>query len=341
MSTMQIMGLDAYFTEAVQFASQIDFNKSNTSDPVSVFETTIRYLGGLLSAFELSEGKYPSLLDKAKQVADKMSFAWVDSNIAEAGTLTLEWSTLSKYTGSDRYRGLAEGSVRRVASQTWGGGSDSYFEYLIKYARLNNTADNFFADHWKLAVDSSIKNLTGIGPEAFAYVPKNSAGAAPADQTLFNAQHGFYITSPYYILRPEVLESNFYAWRVTGNIKYFERAVSAVESFNKYLSANGAFAGLYDVNNIMSRKVDDMESFWFAEVLKYLYLTFDDPGHISLDQYVFNTEAHPFKIPPPKDTYGSGGLPTPTSNAPAFHMVDGSMPQVSQSRGLLSFLGGR
>jgi mannosyl-oligosaccharide alpha-1,2-mannosidase len=43
----------------------------------SVFETTIRYLGGLLSAYELSDEKFPTLVAKAKEVADKMIFAWV------------------------------------------------------------------------------------------------------------------------------------------------------------------------------------------------------------------------------------------------------------------------
>ena len=47
-------------------------------------------------------------------------------------------------------------------SQTWGGGSDSYLEYLIKYARLSNTADNSFADAWLTAVDSSIKHLKKV-----------------------------------------------------------------------------------------------------------------------------------------------------------------------------------
>lgn len=37
-----------------------------------------------------------------------------------------------------------------------------------------------------------------------------------------------------------------------------------------------------------------MESFWFAETLKYLYLLFDDTNKFPLDKYVFNTEAHPF-----------------------------------------------
>lgn len=42
-----------------------------------------------------------------------------------------------------------------------------------------------------------------------------------------------------------------------------------------------------------------MQSFWIAETLKYLYLIFSDPDVISLDDYVFNTEAHPLKIAKP------------------------------------------
>jgi mannosyl-oligosaccharide alpha-1,2-mannosidase len=40
---------------------------------------------------------------------------------------------------------------------------------------------------------------------------------------------------------------------------------------------------------------NEQESFWMAETLKYLYLIFDDPERISLDDWVFNTEAHPLK----------------------------------------------
>lgn len=42
---------------------------------------------------------------------------------------------------------------------------------------------------------------------------------------------------------------------------------------------------------------DKMESFFLGETLKYLYLLFsDDPALLSLDAYVFNTEAHPLPI---------------------------------------------
>ena len=87
----------------------------------------------------------------------------------------------------------------------------------------------------------------------------------------FNLEHGYYITAADYIQRPEVLESNFYAWRVTGNQIYLDRARSAVDSFNKYLfTTTGGFAGINDVNNCTTSQIDYTESFWFAEVLKYL-----------------------------------------------------------------------
>lgn len=39
------------------------------------------------------------------------------------------------------------------------------------------------------------------------------------------------------------------------------------------------------------------QSFWLAETLKYFYLALSPPDLISLDDYVLNTEAHPFRMP--------------------------------------------
>ena len=40
-----------------------------------------------------------------------------------------------------------------------------------------------------------------------------------------------------------------------------------------------------------------METFFLGETLKYLYLLFgDDPSVLPLDQWVFNTEAHPLPV---------------------------------------------
>lgn len=57
--------------------------ESNVCD--SVFESSIRYIGGLLSAYELSGFAYPVLVEKSKQLADKLVYAWV--GVKHAGLL--------------------------------------------------------------------------------------------------------------------------------------------------------------------------------------------------------------------------------------------------------------
>lgn len=106
----------------------------------------------------------------------------------------------------------------------------------------------------------------------------------PANQMSFYLQHGYYITGSDYIQRPEVLESNFYAWRVTGNPEYLNRARSAVQSFKTYLNTSTGFAGIQDVNNRNTGKIDDTESFWFAEVLKYLCVISLGCPHTGIDR---------------------------------------------------------
>ena len=54
--------------------------------------------------------------------------------------------------------------------------------------------------------------LTGIGPETFSW---NTTGVNSANEAFYNA-NGFYITDPLYDLRPEVIESFYYAYRITG-----------------------------------------------------------------------------------------------------------------------------
>jgi mannosyl-oligosaccharide alpha-1,2-mannosidase len=57
--------------------------------------------------------------------------------------------------------------MNNAFSKTWGGGSDSYFEYLLKYALLSETPDNIFINTWKEAVDSSIKFLLRVNVTFF------------------------------------------------------------------------------------------------------------------------------------------------------------------------------
>jgi hypothetical protein len=69
LDTLWIMGLERDFNEAVVNAASINFNNPAYL-PINVFETTIRYLGGFLGAYDISEGRYPILLEKARGVGE-------------------------------------------------------------------------------------------------------------------------------------------------------------------------------------------------------------------------------------------------------------------------------
>ena len=60
----------------------------------------------------------------------------------------------------------------------------------------------------------------------------------------------------------------------------------------KRLQESG-FAAIKDVRTM--EKTDAMESFLFAETLKYLYLLFAPDSAFDLDAHVLTTEAHPLK----------------------------------------------
>ncbi len=100
-----------------------------------------------------------------------------------------------------------------------------------------------------------------------------------------------------YKLRPEAIESLFILYRSTGDPNLSEKAWMMFENIVSETRTEVAFAGIDDVTWKPSPKTDRMESFWMAETLKYFYLMFSEPDVISLDEYVLNTEAHPFRRP--------------------------------------------
>ncbi|KAJ3494326.1 hypothetical protein NLG97_g4149 [Lecanicillium saksenae] len=95
--------------------------------------------------------------------------------------------------------------------------------------------------------------------------------------------------------RPETVESLFYMWRITGDVKYREWGWEMFTSFMNYTAVEdqGGFTSLDDANVLPPRVRDNMESFWLAETLKYMYLLFSDNSLMPLDKIVLNTEAHP------------------------------------------------
>ena len=126
LDTLILMGMDDEFKEATEWVSKnLDFDKNET---VSLFETTIRSLGGLLSAYDWS--KDAIFLEKAKDLGDRLVKAfdtayvdgfpfnyinlrtgmtspasWMKNKLllAEVGTLALEFRDLSKHTGNETY----------------------------------------------------------------------------------------------------------------------------------------------------------------------------------------------------------------------------------------------
>ena len=100
-----------------------------------------------------------------------------------------------------------------------------------------------------------------------------------------------------YILRPEAIESVFVMYRVTAEQQFADHAwkmFTAIEEATKTELANTA---VWDVTKAGTKPelMNSMESFWMGETLKYFFLIFSDPDFISLDEFVFNTEAHPFR----------------------------------------------
>ncbi|KAI1151297.1 glycoside hydrolase family 47 protein [Nemania diffusa] len=113
-----------------------------------------------------------------------------------------------------------------------------------------------------------------------------------------NLPKGFVtVNSPSYILRPEAIESVWYMYRITGDKKWQNEGWKMFEAIVRHTATE---IGSSAINNVLSTKtsqLNEMESFWTAETLKYFYLLYSEPNLISLDHWVLNTEAHPFKRP--------------------------------------------
>jgi len=100
-------------------------------------------------------------------------------------------------------------------------------------------------------------------------------------------------TYPVYDLNPEIIESAYYLYHYTGEDKYLNMVKQYWADIKQYCKHDVAFSSIEDVRTM--EKKDYMPTFFFAETMKYFYLTFTkENGAFNLDDYVFNTEAHPF-----------------------------------------------
>jgi mannosidase alpha-like ER degradation enhancer 2 len=274
------------------------------------------------------------------------------SNPAEIGTLLLEYGTLSKLTGKPVFYEKAKKALtglyaRRsalglvgeeidVETGKWlspashvGGGIDSYYEYLLKCARLFGDPD--CARMWAESLKALNAHLADEATTGFWYgqVDMNSGRRTASE---FGSLHAFLpgvltlggdlgharrledscftmwtlrgiepelldyrkmkILSPEYPLRPEIVESAFYLHRFTKDPKYLEMGRTFFDGIRTYCRTDSGYTVLKNVET--KEKGDLMPSYFLAETLKYFYLLFSEEP-VDFDKLVFNTEAHPLR----------------------------------------------
>lgn len=141
LDNLWLFGFKKEFEEAKEWvATKLTFSQARN---ISMFETVIRVLGGLLSAYELSrEGVF---LAKAEELAELMMYAfsnnahgvpcttisldgsrhcafpdWTGGSaiLAEYGTIQLEFKYLAHHTGRRRYWDVAEAPIRLLRGKS-------------------------------------------------------------------------------------------------------------------------------------------------------------------------------------------------------------------------------
>jgi mannosidase alpha-like ER degradation enhancer 2 len=180
-------------------------------------------------------------------------------------------ASVHRYLADDTANGLWYGHADMVAgkrSATEFGALDAFFPAVL--ARSGDL------DRAQRLLDSCYKMWTvyGIEPESLNYATMKA-------------------TSPGYELRPEIIESTYYVYFFTGNPKNLQMGQTYYDALVKYCRTETGYAALKSVETMEKRNA--MESFFFAETLKYLYLLYAPKTTLDLRQVVFNTEAHPLR----------------------------------------------
>jgi hypothetical protein len=211
-----------------------------------------------------------------------------------------------------------------------GAGADSYFEYLYKSWLLFRDPD--LKKIWTKSITAINRYIPEETDSSvwYGHVDMNSGAKGSPTVTLYDAffptilaldgqvekaekfqatwdwlwnKYGLEpmgynfkeqtLTDPVYDLNPEIIESAYYLYHLTGKQKYLNRAQKYYSSILKYCKTDIAFSSISDV--VTMKQNNELPTFFFAETMKYLYLIFGGNDKVNIDKYVFNTEAHPFK----------------------------------------------
>ncbi|CAL8387186.1 unnamed protein product [Boreogadus saida] len=252
------------------------------------------------------------------------------------------------------------GTVINIHSGDWvrrdsgvGAGIDSYYEYLMKAYIL--LGDSVFLERFNIHYSAIMKyisqpplllNVHMHNPTVsvrswmdslLAFFPGLQVlrgDLKPAIEThemLYQVtkQHKFLpeaFTTEFRVhwgqhpLRPEFAESTYYLYKATGDPYYLRVGQSIVEKLNAYARVPCGFAAVQDVRT--GTHEDRMDSFFLAEMFKYLYLLFSEKSHLpfDIDDYIFTTEAH--LLPVSLSTTQAPCRPNATDAPPVVHEED-------------------
>lgn len=178
---------------------------------------------------------------------------------------------INKFIADTTHGGLWYGQVDMETGRRIGttfGSLEAFFPAVLCLSGDVERARNLEASCFRMW------NLDGIEPEEIDYATMS-------------------LTSKRYYLRPEIIESSYYLHHFTHDDTYLQMGETFFNSIVKYCRTDDAYAMLDDV--VTKEKSDRMESFFFAETLKYLYLLFAPEQTVPFGEVVFNTEAHPLR----------------------------------------------
>ncbi|KAH9397266.1 hypothetical protein TYRP_003576 [Tyrophagus putrescentiae] len=181
---------------------------------------------------------------------------------------------------------LGAREIEKMAARLNISSSSSHFETFVLSPKVA-------ARHRKLAeqiaetcYQASTRTATRLGPAHFS--PDGDFKSS--------------ITSSNYDLSPELAETHFLLWRLTGDAKYRERAWEMVQAIREYArTPNGGYSSVSNVYDLSTKggknEYTGTMPHFLSATLKYLYLTFADPKEVlPLDKWVFNAVGHPFPI---------------------------------------------
>ena len=94
-------------------------------------------------------------------------------------------------------------------------------------------------------------------------------------------------------LNPEIIESAYYLHEITGDEKYLNMIYKYWNDMKLCCRDDVAFHAVEDVRTMQAK--DYLATYFYAETLKYFFVAVADDNTFKFEDYVFNTEAHPFK----------------------------------------------